>query len=220
MKIDLCNVPVRWINVDTATENAKLMEELFERLGMKNTSRFSAITNVPPHDGVRPGEEHYRNCAESHFTILQETIENDSFPVFVLEDDVDVEESVFTTLLDNIPDDADAIYMGTSHGDNNYHAQDVGNGWAQIHRVFATHAILYLNPNLAKDVIETGKKWIYEYNRPFDVGFAYEVQPKHKVYTPHVPFFFQSDAKNAMNKWEGLTRTPLRVHKKFSVFTI
>ena len=48
MKIDLCNVPVRWINVDTATENAKLMEELCERLGMNNASRFFLSPIFPP----------------------------------------------------------------------------------------------------------------------------------------------------------------------------
>lgn len=220
MKIDLCNVPVRWISVDTATERVKLMEELIERLGIKNASRFSAITDVDPHEGVREGEEHYRNCAESHFAILQETIDNKSFPVLILEDDVDIEESVFDTNLDNIPDDADAIYMGTSHGDNKYSAKDVGNGWMKIERVFATHSIMWLNEKMAKEVIETGKRWIYERNHPFDVGIAYELQPRFNVYAPHVPFFFQSDAKNTKNKWESITRTPLRREKKFSVFTL
>jgi len=220
MKIDLCNVPVRWINVDTATENDKLMEELCERLCMDNASRFSAVTDIPPHEGVREGEEHYRNCAESHFRVLQEAIDNKSFPLLILEDDVDIEESVFTTTLQNIPDDADAIYMGTSHGDGNYSAIDVGNGWMKIERVFATHSIMWLNEKMAKEVIETGKRWIYGKNHPFDVGIAYELQPRFNVYAPHVPFFFQADAKNNKNKWESMTRTPLKQSKKFSVFTL
>ena len=220
MKIDLCNVPVRWINVDTATENAKLMEELCGRLGMDNASRFSAVTDIPPHEGVREGEEHYRNCAESHFRVLQEAIDSKSFPVLILEEDVNIEESVFTTTLENIPDDADAIYMGTSHGDGNYSAIDVGNGWMKIERVFATHSIMWLNEKMAKEVIETGKRWIYGKNHPFDVGIAYELQPRFNVYAPHVPFLFQADAKNNKNKWESLTRTPLKQSKKFSVFTL
>jgi hypothetical protein len=220
MKINLCDVPVRWINVDTATENNKLMVDLLKRVGMNNARRFSAITDVLPHEGVRPGEEHYRNCAESHFSILQESIDNNSFPVCILEDDVEIEESVFTTDLENIPDDADAIYLGTSHGDNNYSATDVGNGWMKIERVFATHSILWLNEKLAREVIKTGKSWIYEKNHPFDVGIAYELQPKFNVYAPHTPFFFQADAKNSKNKWEHLTRTPLKLKRKFSVFTV
>ena len=220
MKIDLCDVNVRWINVDSATKNAELMEELVQRLGLKNASRFSAVTGIEPHEGVNPGEEHYRNCAESHFGVLEEAMNSNSFPVLSLEDDVEIEESVFTTTLENIPDNADAIYMGTSHGDGNYHAKDVGNGWMKIQRVFATHAIMWLNERVAKEVINVGKRWIYERNHPFDVGLAYELQPHFNVYAPHTPFFFQADAKNNVNKWESITRTPLRREKAFSVFTL
>ena len=222
MKIKLCDVPVRWINVDTATENAKLMEELFERLGIKNASRFSAITDVPPHEGVRPGEEHYRNCAESHFHILQEAIDSNSFPLLILEDDLEIENGLEEHIGEDleIPDDTDAIYFGTSHGDGNYEAIDQQNGWSKIQKVFATHAIMYMNENIAKQVIKTGKEWIYGKNHPFDVGFAYEVQPKFNVYAPYIPFFYQADAKNKVNKWESITRTPLNRKKKFSIFTL
>jgi len=217
MKIDLRDVTVRWVNVDSDTEKNVMMENLCERVGFKNASRFSAVTGIEPHEGVNPGEEHYRNCAESHFKIYEET---DTFPLLILEDDVEIEESVFTYNLDNVPDDADAIYFGTSHGDGNYSAQDVGGGWMRVQRVFATHAIMYLNPDICNAVTEVGKKWIYEYNRPFDVGFAYEVQPQFKVYAPHTPFFYQADSKNTKNKWEGLTRTPLQMKKKFTIGTM
>tara|TARA_Y100000114_G_scaffold36710_1_gene32218 strand:+ start:14278 stop:14931 length:654 start_codon:yes stop_codon:yes gene_type:complete len=216
MKIDLRDVTVRWVNVDSDTEKNKMMEELCDRVGFKNASRFSAVTGIDPHEGVIAGEEHYRNCAESHFKIYEET---DSFPLLILEDDVEIEESVFTYNLDNVPDDADAIYLGTSHGDGRYSARDVGNGWMRVERVFATHSILYLNKRICEKVIEVGKHWIYELNRPFDVGFAYHVQPHFNVYSPHIPFFYQADSKNTKNKWEKLTRTPLQHKKKFSVFT-
>ena len=216
MKIDLRDVTVRWVNVDADTEKNIMMEELCERVGFRNASRFSAVTGIDPHEGVRPGEEHYRNCAESHFKIFEET---DSYPLLILEDDVEP-ESVFTCDLENVPDDADAIYLGTSHGDGNYSAQDAGNGWMRIEKVFATHSILYLNERICKTVIDIGRHWIYNLNRPFDVGFAYEVQPQFKVYAPHVPFFYQADSKNKKNKWEGLTRTPLRMKKKFSIHTL
>lgn len=221
MKIKLCDVSVKWINVDTDIEKNKQMVELFNRLGMKNTSRVSAVTNVPPHEGVRAGEEHYRNCAESHFKILNEAIDSQSFPVLILEDDVDIEVGLDQHIADDleIPDDADAIYFGTSHGDGRYAAVDQENGWSKVERVFATHAIMYMNERIAKEVIKTGKRWIYEHNRPFDVGFAYEVQPSYNVYAPYVPFFYQADAKNNVNKWEQITRTPLKRSKKFSIFT-
>lgn len=216
MKIDLRDVTVRWVNVDSDTEKNKMMEELCERVGFRNASRFSAVTGIDPHEGVVPGEEHYRNCAESHFKIYEET---DSFPLLILEDDVET-ESVFTCDLENVPDDADAIYLGTSHGDGNYLATDVGNGWMKVERVFATHSILYLNKKICKEVIDIGRHWIYNLNRPFDVGFAYDVQPKYNVYAPYIPFFYQADSKNKKNQWEAITRTPLRMKKKFTIGTI
>lgn len=219
MNIDLRNVTTKWINLDSDTEKNEQMKELCTRIGLTTASRVPARVGVNPHEGVRAGEEHYRNCAESHFSIYKEAIQNGSFPLLILEDDVEVENS-FSLELKEVPDDADAIYLGTSHGDNNYSAIDVGNGWMKIERVFATHSILYINPKICEAILEVGKRWIYEINRPFDVGIAYEVQPNFNVYAPHTPFFYQADAKNAVNKWEGLTRTPLNRKKKFSVFTI
>lgn len=219
MKIDLRNATVKWINLDGEVEKNKMMSDLCDRIGLTQASRASAVTGIQAHAGVREGEEHYRNCAESHFKIYKEAIENNNFPLLILEDDVDVEDH-FTLDLENVPDDADAIYMGTSHGDNAYSAIDVGNNWMKIQRVFATHSILYINKGICEEIIKTGSRWIYEINRPFDVGIAYEVQPRYNVYAPHKPYFYQSDAKNKVNKWEHITRTPLRRQKKFSVFTI
>ena len=219
MQIDLRNVRTRWINVDKDEEKARQMNELLDGLGFTNHERFSAVTGIAPHEGVRPGEEHYRNCAESHFKILEETILADGEPVLIFEDDVEVERSIFQHEL-HYPDDSDALYFGTSHGDNNYQAINQLNGWARIVRVFSTHAILHLNPAFAKDVIDEGKNHIYNLNRPFDVGIAYGVQHKHNVYAPVQPLFYQADSKNTVNKWEGMTRTPLRTTKKFSTRTI
>ena len=214
MVIDLCDVKCKWINLDRDEGKNKQMEELVARLGMKNAERVSAVEGIEPHVGVRAGEEHYRSCAESHFLILQEAIENDRFPLLILEDDVEVE--VFNQKIE-VPDDADTIYLGTSHGDGNYTTTPVDDEWVKIEKVFATHAILYLNERYAKDVIATGKHFIYNRNTPFDVGCAYVVQPRFNVYAPRTPFFYQADSKNAKNKWEGITRTPLKMKPKKSV---
>lgn len=219
MKIDIRNVNTKWINVDKDTEKNDQMLELVQKYGFTNASRVSAVTGIEAHEGVVKGEEHYRSCAESHFKILQEAIDNKQFPILILEDDVDVLDSAFIPEFE-LPDDADAIYFGTSHGDNNYEAIDQKNGWCKIKRVFATHAIMHISEKYAADVIKTGKKWIYENNKPFDVGLAYEVQGRYNVYAPYVPFFYQADRKNGVNKWEGLTKTPLNRKKKFSVFTL
>ena len=136
-----------------------------------------------------------------------------------MEDDVEIEPSAWT---DNypIPEDADAVYFGTSHGYKTYEAIDQKNGWLKIKRVFATHSILHINPHFSKKVIEVGKHWIYEKCYPFDVGIAYDIQGEYNVYAPKIPVFYQADSKNAVNKWEQLTKTPLEAKKKFTLGTM
>jgi len=219
MQLDIRNVRTRWINVDKDEQKAKEMVELFEAKEFTDHQRFSAVTGIEPHEGVVRGEEHYRNCAESHFKILEETILKDGKPVLILEDDVEINAGVFQNNLP-IPDDADAVYLGTSHGDGNYEAIDLRNGWTKIQRVFSTHAILHLSEKFAQGMVDVGKRWIYEINRPFDVGVAYDLQPHCVVYAPKIPFFYQADSKNTVNKWEHLTKTPLRTKKPFSLGTI
>ena len=218
--MNIRNVRTRWINVDKDVEKAQQMRGLLYGLGFTDHQKFSAVTGIEPHEGVRAGEEHYRNCAESHFKILEETIVSDGQPVLILEDDVDVDGVISSNLEVPIPEDADAIYFGTSHGDGNYEAIDLNNGWLKIQRVFATHAIMHISKKFSEEVIRVGKTWIYEHNRPFDVGIAYDIQKSFNVYAPKKPFFFQADSKNSSNKWEEITRTPLRTKKKFSLRTI
>ena len=213
MKLDLRNVKVRWINVDADTEKASQMIDLLNKNEFRNHERFSAVTGIEPHEGVREGEEHYRNCAESHFKVLEETILKDGEPVLILEDDVEVTKALddFTDGEVDLPSDADAIYMGTSHGDGKYEALKHNQRWLKIKRVFATHAILYLSKEYASYTIEIGKRWIYDRNTPFDVGLAYELQPNRNVYAPITPTFYQADSKNTKNKWQEITETPLRI---------
>ena len=217
--MNICDVRTRWINVDKDVEKAKQMQELLDGLGFTDHQRFSAVTGIEPHEGVRRGEEHYRNCAESHFKLLEETILSDGQPVLILEDDVDFDSTIFTKEIP-LPENADAFYYGISHGDGNYDVEKVCDGLLKGNKIFATHAIMHINPEYSKKVIEVGKRWIYERNHPFDVGCAYEVQPNFVVYASEVPPVYQADSKNSVNKWEGLTRTPLRQKKKFSTRTI
>lgn len=215
MNLNLRNVKVVWINVDADQTKRDSMVSLFERIGIENHTRFSAITDIEPHENCTEGEKHYRNCAESHFGVLSTV----PFPALILEDDVR-ENDNFTLDLTDVPDDADALYLGTSHGDGSYECEEYNAGWCRINRVFATHAILYINKNYARETIEVGKNWIYEKEKPFDVGLAYDLQSRYNVYAPKVPMFYQSDELNEVNKWEKITRTPLQTKKKFSIFTL
>jgi hypothetical protein len=214
MKIDLRNVRCEWINVAKDTEKAEQMVELLDRLGFKNHQRFDAITGVPPKLGGRPGEENTASCGASHAAILKRAIEEDNFPIMILEDDIDVSEFPDQEL--DVPDGADALYLGTSHGDRNYTSNLVEghDDLIKITQVFATHAILYLNKNYAKEFVAITETSINSRNHHFDVSVAYNLQPRFEVYGMRVPIFYQADAKNSTNKWEHLTKTPLEIRPK------
>jgi len=205
MKIDLRNVRCRWVNLDSAEENAKKMEEQFEQIGLKNHERFSAREIEPP-PATRKEVWHYIGCAQSHIDILES--ETDT-PLLIIEDDAKVTEA-FNPIIENIPEDTDAIYLGISHGDGRYVAQDIGYCLAQIKGVFATHAILYLNEKYKKAVIDIAKDCVYNKHIPFDLGCAM-IQQQFKVITPHLPYFYQADERSSANKWENITRMPLRM---------
>ena len=76
--------------------------------------------------------------------------------------------------------------------------------------MFATHAILYLTERYKQAVIETAKDFVYNKNTPFDLGCAM-LQQHFNVVTPHLPYFYQADERDSANKWENLTKQPLRM---------
>ena len=142
---DIRNLRTRWINVDKDTEKAEQMVSLLNEHGFIDHERFSAVTEKQLSElgsilAKMPENYGTHMCGLSHRKLLKETILKDNKPVFILEDDVDVEESAIKYKI-SIPEDADAIYFGISHGDYYYSAVDCGNDWIKIKQVFATHAI-------------------------------------------------------------------------------
>ena len=72
MKIDLREIPVVWINLDSATKNAELMQERFNKFGFKNTHRKSGVV-IPPPPNTDKSIAHFRGCGTSHIQILDDT---------------------------------------------------------------------------------------------------------------------------------------------------
>ena len=209
MKIDIRDVTCRWINLDSDTKNAEEMETQFKELGFNNHKRFSArVVDAP--EGTPYNLRHFVGCAQSHIDVLTE--EFDSGHLLVLEDDVVATPWYKDTI--EVPDDTDAVYLGISHGNQNYLAQDIsepGGEWlARIQGVFATHAILYLTDKYKQATIDIAKEYAYNRSTPFDVGCA-EIQKSFNVVTPHLPFFYQSDDRRNENNWGDITSQPLRM---------
>jgi len=205
--VNICDITTAWINLDEATENAERMVDFFNRSGLKNTHRISALKRPSP-PGTRPSEEHYVGVGESHIKSLE--FIRDKLPAMICEDDLEMTEFFEDGELPPIPEGTDAIYLGISHGDNQYEAVDIGGGYAKIKKMLAAHAILYLTPRYVDAVIDIAKKAMYEWKRPFDVG-TYCIMENYNVITPHKPWFYQKAAPDALNNWEWITKPPLKI---------
>jgi hypothetical protein len=199
MKIDLRDIPVVWINLDSATDNAKAMQERLDKHGFKKTYRKSARV-IPAPPGTIPSNAHYVGCAQSHIDILDDV--NYGSPLLILEDDAEFSPA-FNPIID-IPDDSDGIYLGVSSGNRGYQTKKYNDDYLRIGGILATHAILYVNDRFKQIMSTVAKHCINDLKQPWDVGAA-SIQFHTKVYTPTTPFFYQADDRNSANKWQHFT---------------
>ncbi len=190
MKLKLTDIPVVYINLDEQTERRENIEKSLNELGFKNIIRVSGFKD-------RIGK---RGCAYSHAMALEE-IEP---PFILLEDDC-----VPLNFVDSIeiPDDADAVYLGiSSWGRMNSHSgpcvqyEEVENydDLLRVYNMVGAHAILYINP----DYIDLCKRIAYHgylIADHHDIGFA-EVQKYYDVYAFDSPMFYQTSSNGTDDK--------------------
>ena len=199
MIIDLREIPVVWINLDSAVENAKTMQDRLDRHGFKFTHRKSARI-LPAPEGTIPSNAHYVGCAQSHIDILDDS--QYATPLLILEDDAEFSDA-FNPVID-IPDDSDGIYLGVSSGNRGYQTKRYTPDYMRIGGILATHAILYVTPAYRHYMSHVAKHCIKDLKQPWDIG-ASSLQFSTKVYTPNKPYFYQSDNRESANKWQQFT---------------
>ena len=216
MKIDIRDIRTQWINLEKDTTKAEQMVTLLNERGFKNHERFAAMCEDTEFGITKDNCNWFGThmCGLSHRKLLNETIVSDGEPIFVLEDDVEIENDNIKYEIE-IPDDADAVYLGTSQGDCNYSAISANEDTAKVQRIFATHAILHLNPEYSKRVVQVTEDAV-KADGPFDVQIAYGVQKDFNVYAVKAPYFYQADSKNTVNKYEYITRIPLLLNDEES----
>jgi hypothetical protein len=203
MKIDLREIPVVWINLDSATDNAKAMQERLDKHGFKKTYRKSARV-IPAPVGTVSTNAHYVGCAQSHIDILDDSAYGS--PLLILEDDAEFSDA-FNPVIE-IPDDSEGIYLGVSSGNRGYQTKKYNDEYMRIGGILATHAILYVNDRFKQIMSFVAKHCINDLKSPWDVGAA-SIQFQTRVYTPNKPFFYQSDDRNSANKWQFFTDSAL-----------
>ena len=176
--MNLANVPVYCIVLPGNSDNR--IKRLLKEYGFKNIKIIPGVLEKKPRIGV----------AKAHLAALTLALEETDGPFLILEEDVDILHSVQDLF---VPEDADAIYLGVSRwglrngrGELNMICGEKANGGLyRMYNMLAAHAVLYLDRDYAKFLInyipmfinmqtnqdklraETMKYWnIYALNNP------------------------------------------------------
>lgn len=184
MKINIRKLPTYYINLDSKDERRRSTEYTLKRLNFNNVTRVSAI----PHEDPKVG------CARSQHEVLSDSsIET---PFLLVEDDI-----VFTGITDfeyEIPDDADALFIGNSQWARylNFsgpflHYKKIDDKIVKVYNMLAAHAVIYLNDEFRQVCSRISKYSGYEIMDHMDIGYA-EIQRYYNVYALNEPLFKQS----------------------------
>jgi len=184
MRINLLDVPIYYVNLDDEDQKRKNTETMLKCLGFKYVNRVSAIK----HEKGR-----IIGCARSHYEILK----NVKPPFIIIEDDCALNKDFVNEI--EIPDNADALYLGISHWGRylNHsgpyvHYESVNNEIVRVYNMLATHAIMYLSQSYVDICKRISYHYGYEVEGHLDIGFA-EIHKFYNVYSYDEPLLRQYD---------------------------
>ena len=184
-RLDLREVPFYYINLDDAVERRERTESQLKELGIKSVTRVDAI-------------RHSFGAAGTPRSMLKALeLAHNGEPFVLMEDDVAVKR---LDPIVEIPEDADAFYLGISGwGRMNSHSgpfvqwDRVDDNTLQVYNMLSGHAIMYISDryiDLAKRISHHAG---YVIENHVDIGFA-EVQRWHNVYALDDPYFYQTSS--------------------------
>jgi len=190
MLINLKTIKKIYINLDKDVERNNKFKSTISALEYNNVHRFSARL-LPKVKDFNHG------CSQSHLDVMNENKNN--IPFLLLEDDAAptqwYDEYVVDGLID-IPEDADAIYLGYSTaGDFNklkvdFYPEYYDEKWIKLKHCLGTHAILFLK-NI--DYFIDNANYTINNKIALDIGYALSVLPQLKIYSPIKSLFYQWD---------------------------
>ena len=184
MKLNLCELPVYYINLDQDEEKRKSTETLLKRLGFTNVIRVPAVL----HEKGR-----ITGCAMSHYQVLKDA----KPPFIIIEDDCALNKEFVSEI--EVPDNADALYLGISHWGRylNHsgpyvHTDKVNDEIVRVYNMLATHAIMYISESYVDICKRIAYHYGYEVEGHIDIGFA-EIHKLYNVYSFDEPLLRQYD---------------------------
>lgn len=205
MKINLPSVPVYIINLDKDTDKLKSATSALQNLGFTDIRRFPAYDIATPKLG----------CATSHNALLSMLSDHD-MPVLVVEDDIEMNYGAIREF--DIPEDADAVYLGVSRfglynnrGTRKISAERHDEHLYRIYNMLGAHAILYLNNSYPKFLVQATSKMM-EVADNQDKARAGTLK-FFNVYALDKPIFYQNNY-NKLNTNFNISKYHARFGKK------
>lgn len=203
MKINLTETKTYYINLPHHTEKNEKIVKMLDGLGFKDYERL---------DGSIYPENPVAGCSRAHY----HSIQPEKVPFLLLEDDAYLMDNGWRGDEIEVPDDADAVYLGTStwgrmNGHNGEYIQyDFVDGYPGLLRVYnmlATHAILYLSSEYASMIKRAAYHTGYVIEDYNDTSFA-ELQRYFKVYSFDYPMFAQSSNNATRSSITSINHRP------------
>jgi len=204
MIVNILELPVFYINLKEEKIKSKETRETLKALGFRDIRRFDAIL----------GKDKTEGCAMSHQAILKEMDIDGPFIVF--EDDIEINNS-FNPIID-VPEDADAVYLGLSafalngnKTDQDLVADRVDDSIYRIYNMLAAHAILYVKKDYYK-FISKAIDAMLKANRNQDNARA-DTMKYFNVYALNHPLFYQDGKHRKVTRFD-LDTVRVRPYKK------
>jgi hypothetical protein len=184
--LNIAKIPAVYINLQKHKEKNDSMYNMLSSMGFKTIERV---------EGVLDTENPVAGCSKAHHKALS------SFkaPFILFEDDcVLFEENKITQI--EIPDDADALYLGISswgrmNGHNGFYLQydefEDHPNLLRIYNMLGGHSVIYLSEDYRKMCEKVSYHAGYIIKDYQDVGFA-EIQKFFNVYSLNNPMFYQT----------------------------
>lgn len=186
-RIQVKDLPVIYI---CPGHNSKYIQRGETTLNLLKTIGFKDITHY------KSNTNNYPRCLlDATINILENNL-NDS-PLLIVEDDIGW--TGVTTV--DIPQDADAIYMGISycggHPTENTHiyycdVKPYSNTQCRVYNMLSAHAILYISRKYKQAIIDELRKYSNNPRYHGDVIMS-RIQKNYTVYGTLFPIFFQDD---------------------------
>jgi hypothetical protein len=196
MKINIPSIPSFYINMENSYQRKNDFISWNKELGFNNVTRVAGVY----------GEPYYVGLSKAFVNTLEYGIKLEKEEFIVFEDDAAPTKYYVSEI--EVPDDADAVYLGVSpwgfrrdqdiKGEADFNGSvfekiDKFPGVFKIHSTLSCHAILYINKNYAKAALESYKRSIILKHHADAQIYFDGLFNKHNVYAIG-PLFYQNDS--------------------------